>query len=74
MSLRSLILLATLLDRVRRLLEIELPEDDLKVPRVVLDRGDIVDRLAKPTMLRIGQFRKGTTLNIDEMWDLEGVL
>jgi hypothetical protein len=59
---------------VRRLLELELAEDDLKVPRVVLDRGDVVDRLSKSTMLRIGQFLKGTTLNIDEMWDLEGVL
>jgi hypothetical protein len=59
---------------VRRLLEFELSEDDLKVPRVVLDRGDVVDRLSKSTMLRIGQFLEGTTLNIDEMRDLERVL
>jgi hypothetical protein len=59
---------------VRRLLEFELSEDDLEIPRVVLDRGDVVDRLSKATMLRIGQFLKGTTLNIDEMGDLEGVL
>jgi hypothetical protein len=59
---------------VRRLLEIELAEDDLKVPRVVLDRGDVIDRLSQSTMLRVGQFLKGTTLNVDEMGDLEGVL
>jgi hypothetical protein len=59
---------------MRRFLETEFSEDDLKVPRVILDRGDVIDRLSKSTMLRIGQFRKGTTLNIDEMWDLEGVL
>jgi hypothetical protein len=59
---------------VRRLLETEFAKDDLKVPRVVLDRGDIVDRLSQPTMLRIGQFLEGTTLNIDEMRDLEWVL
>jgi hypothetical protein len=59
---------------VRRLLEFELAEDDLKVPRVILDRGDVVDRLSESTILRVGQFLKGTTLNIDEMGDLEGVL
>jgi hypothetical protein len=59
---------------VRRLLEIELAKDDLKVPRVVLDRGDIVDRLSQSTMLRVGQFLEGTTLNVNEMRDLERVL
>jgi hypothetical protein len=59
---------------VRRLLEFELAKDDGEVPRVVLDRGDVVDRLSQPTMLRIGQFLEGTTLDIDEMWDFEGVL
>jgi hypothetical protein len=59
---------------VRRLLETELAEDDLKVPRVVLDRGDIVDRLTQSTMLRVGQFLEGTTLNVDEMGNLERVL
>jgi hypothetical protein len=58
---------------VRRLLELELAEDDLKVPRVVLDRGDVVDRLAEATVHRIGQFLEGTTLDIDEMWDFERV-
>ncbi|OJU82888.1 MAG: hypothetical protein BGO11_18005 [Solirubrobacterales bacterium 70-9] len=59
---------------MRRLLEFELAEDDLKVPRVILDRGDVVDRLSQPTMLRVGQFLKGTTLNVNEMGDFEGVL
>jgi hypothetical protein len=59
---------------VRRLLEVELAEDDLQVPRVILDRGNVVDRLAQPTVLSVGQFLEGTTLNIDEMWNLERVL
>jgi hypothetical protein len=58
---------------VRRFLEFELAKDDLEVPRVVLDRGNVVDRLSKPTVLRIGQFLEGTTLDIDEMWDFERV-
>jgi hypothetical protein len=58
---------------VRRLLEFELAEDDLQVPRVILDRGDVVDRLAQPTGHRIGQFLEGPTLDIDEMWDFERV-
>jgi hypothetical protein len=59
---------------VRRLLELELTEDDLQVPRVVLNRGDIVDRLAEPTGLRIRQFREGTSLDIDEVGYFERVL
>jgi hypothetical protein len=59
---------------MRRLLELELAKDDLEVPRVVLDRGYVVDRLSQPTALRIRQFLKGTSLDIDQMWDFEGVL
>jgi hypothetical protein len=59
---------------VRRVLELELAEDDLKVPRVVLDRGYVVDRLSQPTALRIRQLREGTPLDIDEMWNFEGIL
>jgi hypothetical protein len=59
---------------VRRLLEFELAKDDLQVPRVVLDRGYVVDRLSQPTGLGIRQFREGTALDIDQMWDFEGVL
>jgi hypothetical protein len=59
---------------VRRLLELELSEDDLKVPRVVLDRGDVIDRLSEATMLRVSEFLEGKSLNIDEMGNLERVL
>jgi hypothetical protein len=59
---------------VRRLLEFELAEDDLEVPRVILDRGDVVDRLSQPTGDSVGQFLEGTALDIDEMWNLERVL
>jgi hypothetical protein len=58
---------------VRRLLEVELAEDDLEIPRVILDRGDVVDRLAQATILRVRQFLEGTTLNIYEMGDFERV-
>jgi hypothetical protein len=59
---------------MRRLLEFELAKDDLQIPRVVLDRGYVVDRLSEPTGLRIRQFREGTSLDIDQMGDFEGVL
>jgi hypothetical protein len=59
---------------VRRLLEFELAKDDLEVPRVVLNRGYVVNSLSQPTALGIRQFRKGTSLDIDQMWDFEGVL
>jgi hypothetical protein len=59
---------------VRWLLEFELTEDDLEIPRVVLDRGDVVDRLSEPTGLRIRQFLEGTSLDIDQMGYFEGVL
>ena len=44
------VLLAALGDRVRRLVELEIAEDDGEVPRVVLDRGDVVDRLPKQSL------------------------
>jgi hypothetical protein len=50
---------------VRRLLELELAKDDLQVPRVVLNRGYVVDRLSQPTTLRIRQFLEGTSLDVD---------
>jgi hypothetical protein len=59
---------------VRRLLELELAEDYLKVPRVVLDRGYVVDRLPQPTALRIRQFLEGTSLDVDQVWNLERVV
>ena len=68
------VLLAALLDRVRRLLELELAEDDREVPRVVLDRGYVVNGLSQPTVLRIRQLFERATLDIDQMGDFEGVL
>jgi hypothetical protein len=59
---------------VRRLLELEGTENDLEVPRVVLDRGYVVDRLSQSTAFRIRQFLEGTSLDIDQMWNLERVV
>ena len=68
------VLLPTLVDRVRRILEFEVAEDDCEVPRVVLDRGYVVDRLSQPALLRIRQLFEGATLDIDQVGDFEGVL
>jgi hypothetical protein len=58
---------------VRRVLEFELAEDNLQIPRVVLDRGYVIDRLSQSTGLRIRQFLEGTSLDIDQMGDFEGI-
>jgi hypothetical protein len=58
---------------VRRLVELEVAEDDRQVPRVVLDRGDVVDRFPKQPVLRVGQRLKRATLNIDQMWNFKGL-
>jgi len=59
---------------VGRLLELELAEDDLEVPRVVLDRGYVVDGLSEAAGLGIRQFLEGTSLDIDQVRNFEGVL
>jgi hypothetical protein len=59
---------------VRRLLKFEVAEDDLEVPRVVLNRGYVVDRLSEATSFRIRQFLEGTALDIDQMGYLERVV
>jgi hypothetical protein len=59
---------------VRRLLELEGAEDDLQIPRVVLDRGYVVNRLSQPTGLGVRQFVERTTLNIDQVRDFERVV
>jgi hypothetical protein len=53
------------------LVELEVPEDDREVPRVVLDRGDVVDRLTQHPALRIGERLEGTALDIDQMGDVD---
>ena len=68
------VLLAALLDRVRRIVELEIAEDDREVPRVVLGRGDVVDRRPQQSLLRIDQLLEGAALDIDQMWDFERVL
>jgi hypothetical protein len=58
---------------VRRLVELEIAEDDRQVPRVVLDRGDVVDRLPKQPVLRVRQRLERAALNVDQMWKLKGL-
>ena len=55
------VLLAALLDRVGWIVELELAEDDREVPRVVLGRGDVVDRRSQQALLRVGQLREGAS-------------
>jgi hypothetical protein len=59
---------------VRWLLEFEIAKDDLQIPRVVLNRGNVVNGLSQATAFRIRQFLEGTSLDIDQMWDLERVV
>ena len=67
------VLLAALGDRVRRLVELEIAEDDREVPRVVLDRGDVVDRLPQHARLRVGQRLERTALDVDQMRNFKRV-
>ena len=67
------VLLPAILHGVRRIVEGELVEDDRQVPRVVLGRGDVVDRRPQQPVLRIDQLLEGTALDIDQMWDVERV-
>ncbi len=67
------VLLTALGDRVRRLVELEVGEDDRQVPRVVLNRGYVVDRLPKQPALRVGQRLERTALDIDQVWDFLGL-
>ena len=59
------ILLAALLQARDRLAEREFAELDGEVAGVVLDRRDVVDRLAQTAAIGVGQPREGLTLNID---------
>ena len=67
------VLLAALGDRVRRLLELEVAEDDREVAGVVLDRRYVVDRLPKQSLLRVRQRRERAALDIDQMWNVKGL-
>jgi hypothetical protein len=59
---------------VWRILEFELAKDDGEIPRVVLNRGYVVNRLSEATLLRIRQLFERASLDIDQMGDFEGVL
>ena len=65
------VLLATLLDGELRLAELVLGELDRKGPRVVLDRRDVVDGLAKPALQEPVE---GRLLDVDEVGEVEDVL
>src|SRR4029077_5701321 len=68
------VLLAALIHRVGWIVELELPENNREVPRVVLRRGDVVDRRSQQAVLRVNQIREGLPLDIDQVWDFEWVL
>ena len=68
------VLLAALVDRSGGLVEHELAELDGEVPRVVLDRRDVVDRLAQTAAGRLGQPLERAALDVDEVGDVEGLV
>ena len=57
-----------------RLVELEVAEDDREVAGVVLDRRDVVDRLAQQPVLRVRQRLERAALDIDQVWDFKWVL
>jgi hypothetical protein len=58
---------------VRRLVELEVAEDDRQVAGVVLHRRDVVDRFPKQPGLRVRQLRERAALDIDQMWNVKGL-
>ncbi len=73
-SRESHVLLAALLKRGDRLVEGELTELHGEVAGVILDRRDVVDRLAQPAGLRIRQPGEGSALYVDQVGDVNGLL
>ena len=65
------VLLAALLDRELRLTELVFGELDRKRPRVVLDRRDVVDGLAKSALQKP---LEGRLLDVDEVGEVEDML
>ena len=59
------VLLAALGDRRRRVVEPQLAEDHRQIAGVVLDRRDVVDRLAQPALRRVSQPFEGAALDVD---------
>ena len=68
------VLLAALLERGDGLVEGDLAELDGEVAGVVLDRRDVVDRLAQTALLRVGQPLEGAALDIDQVGDINGLV
>jgi hypothetical protein len=64
------VLLAALLDRRDRLVEVKLAEVHREVAGVVLDRRDVRDRLAQAALLRIGQPLERAPLDVDQVGDV----
>src|SRR5689334_23979659 len=65
------VLLAALVERGDRVVERELPELHREVAGVVLDRRDVVDRLAQATTLWVHQPGERLLLDVDEVRDLD---
>src|SRR5207247_1800340 len=68
------VLLAALVDRGRGLVEVELAEVHGEMTRVVLDRRDVVDRLAEAAVLGIGEPLERLPLDVDEVGDVEDLV
>ncbi len=68
------VLLATLLERRDGLVECELAELHGEVAGVVLDRRNVVDRLAEPALLRVRQPLEGAALYVDQVGDINGLV
>ena len=68
------VLLAALVERRDRLVERELAELDGEVAGVVLDRRDVVDRLAQTAALRVGQPRERAALDVNQVGDVNGLV
>ncbi len=63
--------LATLLERVLGIVELDVAEDDRQVARVVLDRRDVGDRRLEHPRLGVGQRFERAALYVDQMWGFE---
>ncbi len=68
------VLLAALVERGDGLVERELAELHGEVAGVVLDRRDVVDRLAQTALLRVGQPRERAALDVDQVGDVNGLV
>src|SRR6185503_21182544 len=68
------VLLAALRDGRHGIVEADVLEDDRQVARVVLDRRDIVDRLAQSAFLGVDKPVEGLALDVDQVGQLDGVL